>query len=127
MDIEAQQAVVEVGREAWYDLDEEVREDLVQAQNQGMIISREVRSHRALIKCATPGTPKITPNISVWNYEGLVDNVASKFNCAKRINFLSFVNVPDFNVLQWLVWHKLMDNDCNRQHYFGMCEHVSSV
>ena len=80
--------------------------------------SAQVRTDKAEERYAGDGPPPpVVPNNGVWNCNGFLDdnnNEACKFECAKKVDLMSFVNATDLVLLKWLINHNLLEPDCNR-------------
>ena len=125
MNAEEQQAVIEAGRQGglrasqnWTD-DQRTRIVAAAAQGRNTIMTQ------AAIKHSTPGKPSIIPIMNSWDCRGRIGDEVCRFRCVKNIRVLSFIDVPELPVLEWLVAHKLQDSNCNRFNCSGQCFAIS--
>ena len=101
-------AVIEAGKDAWAAMYEDQREYVNEAVERGRALSIATRVDRALEKYSTPGVPAIVPNTRIWKCQGDCEG-----SCCNNVNFRAFINMSDYEVLQWLCNHELMDLECN--------------
>ena len=109
-----QEQRMQAGREAWETLDDEEREVVKGCQDRGREVANSNRREKAYEKYNTPGTPPLIPDHQVWKCEGFSGTPPCQLDCVRKMNLLSFVMISDFEVLQWLSRHQLMDHECHR-------------
>ena len=100
------------------------RYNFIHAEHEELIRIDKGREHSAEVRAAAAEAgyagdgppPFLVPNPGVWNCNGFLDdnnNEACKFECAKDVNLMAFVNATDMAMLKWLINHSLLEPDCN--------------
>ena len=106
----------------WDNLDEQEREGVKDHLNKERPAAMQRRKDNAQEKYDKPGAPPLVPNLSCWECTGVTENQEMcGFKCTRQLNLASFYGVTDLKALWWLVYHKLLDTECNRNCCTGEC------
>ena len=104
-------AQVEARKEAWRGLNEDQQEEIIENLGIGSKALNERKKAEAAEKYVMEGDSVIVPDSNIWDCVG----ESCKFECAKKVNLVSLINISNYKILVWLSAHRLMDLKCNRQ------------